>query len=226
MLLLLLSVYVIIEMIVELFTKFSPDTLILLEYIDNIACGIFLVDFIYNAIRYKRKYLKWGWIDFISSIPMIDGLRIGRVARVIRIVRLFRAFKSTKSAVSSIFENKASGAFGTVAMISIFMLIFTSIAILHVEKGTNANINTPSDALWWSFVTITTVGYGDYYPVTTEGRVIASLLMLTGVGLFGTFTGFVASWFIEDEEEIQSEELGHIKEQLLEIKQALAELKK
>lgn len=54
------------------------------------------------------------------------------------------------------------------------------------------------NALWWAYVTITTVGYGDKFPVTTEGRLIASILMTAGVGLFGTFTAYVASWFVID----------------------------
>jgi voltage-gated potassium channel len=62
---------------------------------------------------------------------------------------------------------------------------------------------TAEDALWWAYVTITTVGYGDKFPVTSEGRLIAGFLMTAGVGLFGTFTGFVASWFVEGREDEQ-----------------------
>lgn len=62
-----------------------------------------------------------------------------------------------------------------------------------METAPESNIKTAEDAIWWAFVTITTVGYGDRFPVTTEGRIIAALLMTAGVGLFGTFTGFIAS---------------------------------
>jgi voltage-gated potassium channel len=86
------------------------------------------------------------------------------------------------------------------------MIIFGSIAILQVEHDPNSNIKTAEDAIWWAFVTITTVGYGDKYPVTTEGRIIAGFLMITGVGLFGTFTGFIASWFLEPGKSKESEE--------------------
>ena len=78
------------------------------------------------------------------------------------------------------------------------MLILGSISILQVETVPESNIKTASDAIWWAFTTITTVGYGDVYPVTAGGRVIAALLIITGVGLFGTFTGFVAAWFVGD----------------------------
>jgi voltage-gated potassium channel len=78
------------------------------------------------------------------------------------------------------------------------MLIFGSISILQVEIVPESNIKTASDAIWWAFVTITTVGYGDKFPVTNEGRIIAAFLMITGVALFGTFTGFIAAWFMGD----------------------------
>ena len=86
------------------------------------------------------------------------------------------------------------------------MVIFSSVAILQVEDDPNSNIKTAEDALWWAYVTITTVGYGDKYPVTTEGRIIAAFLMTMGVGLFGTFTGYVASWFVEEREDSHNKE--------------------
>jgi voltage-gated potassium channel len=84
-----------------------------------------------------------------------------------------------------------------VALISFLMVIFSSIAILQFEKDINSNIKTAEDAIWWSYVTITTVGYGDKFPITTEGRIIGAVLMTMGVGIFGTFTALVSSWFIE-----------------------------
>jgi voltage-gated potassium channel len=65
-----------------------------------------------------------------------------------------------------------------------------------VEKDPNSNIRSAEDAIWWSYVTMTTVGYGDKFPVITEGRIIAAVLMTAGVGLFGTFTANVSSWFV------------------------------
>ena len=81
-----------------------------------------------------------------------------------------------------------------------------AIGILQVEKDPNSNIKTAEDALWWAYVTITTVGYGDKYPVTTEGRLIAVVLMTGGVGLFGTFTAYIASWFVVDNKIKDSDE--------------------
>ena len=65
-----------------------------------------------------------------------------------------------------------------------------------MEQDANSNIKTAEDATWCAYVTITTMGYGDKYPVTTEDRIIAALPMTVGVGLFGTFTAYLASWFV------------------------------
>ncbi len=142
--------------------------------------------------------MKWGWIDLIASIPTLDFMRAGRLLRLIRLIRILKAFRSTKLIVQHIFKNKIQGTLTSVSLIAVLMLLFSSIAILEFETDPNSNIKTAGDAVWWAYVTITTVGYGDKYPVTTEGRIIAAILMTVGVGLFGTFTAFVSSWFVKD----------------------------
>ena len=85
----------------------------------------------------------------------------------------------------------------SVFLITLLLIIFSSISILCVEKSPASNIKTASDALWWSMETITTVGYGDKYPVTDLGRVIGTILMVSGVGLFGIYTAYIASLFVK-----------------------------
>lgn len=199
---LVLSLYVLISLIVTTFFVLSDEVTVLLNYVDNVICIIFLVDF---AIRFKKAnnklvFMKWGWIDLISSIPYIDFLRAGRVLRLIRLIRVFRAFKATKLIFEHINRNKKQSALTSVALISFLMVIFSSIAILQFETEVNSNIKTAEDAIWWSYVTITTVGYGDKFPITTEGRIIGAILMTTGVGIFGTFTALVSSWFIQNKD--------------------------
>jgi voltage-gated potassium channel len=84
---------------------------------------------------------------------------------------------------------------------------FSSIAILHVESDAESNIKNPGDALWWSLTTVTTVGYGDRFPVTAEGRLIGAFLMTAGVGLFAIFTAYLASFFVETNKSDNHEEL-------------------
>jgi len=142
--------------------------------------------------------MRWGWIDLLSSIPMVDFLRVGRLLRLIRLLRIVRAYKTVNQLLKHIFKNKAEGALTSVTIMAILFVIFSAIAILQVEDDPNSNIKTAEDAIWWAYVTITTVGYGDKFPITTEGRIIAALLMTIGVGLFGTITAYFASLFVGD----------------------------
>jgi voltage-gated potassium channel len=213
-----LSIYVLIALFLQSIGAVSPETSRLLDAIDNGICFIFLADFAIRFTRAKSKtaFMKWGWIDLISSIPNLEWFRWGRLARIVRILRILRAIRSTKMLVHFFFRNRAQGTFATVALISMTLTIFAAIAILNLETVPEANIKSPMDALWWSVVTITTVGYGDKYPVTAEGRIVAVVLMTAGVGLFGTFTGLVASFFIEPEAREQTSDievlLGEVRE--------------
>jgi voltage-gated potassium channel len=198
LLMLLLSVYVLGALFAQATIKLSPQVTSLLETLDTIICFVFLGDFLYRLYHAPNRlaFMKWGWIDLISSIPMLDIFRWGRLVRIIRILRIMRGVRSTKYILSILLESGVRGTFTLVALVSAVVIISCSIAILHAEATPGANIKSAEDALWWSIVTITTVGYGDKFPVTTEGRMIASVLMIAGVGLFGTFTAGVASFFL------------------------------
>ncbi len=212
---LLLCLYVLIAMACSTFAELSIETNKLLETIDIIICFIFIGDFLCNLYKAESKlqFLKWGWIDLISSIPTIGILRWGRLFRIARILRVLRGIRSIKFLLRFIFENKAKGGFFSISVISIMMIIFSSIAILQVETCDDSNIKTAKDALWWSFVTITTVGYGDFYPVSIEGRIIASILMIIGIGFFGTLAGFVSSLLVGNDDDSDNKELlSEIKE--------------
>lgn len=224
---LVLSIYVLIALFVEAAVELPPDVAALLQQIDNAICVIFLIDFCVRFARARDKpgFLRWGWIDALSSIPTIEAFRWGRLVRIIRILRILRAFRSTRMLVRYFFRNRAQGTFATVALISVTLTIFASIAVLNFEDVPDANIKSATDALWWSFVTITTVGYGDKFPITPEGRVIAVFLMTAGVGLFGTFTGLVASFFIEAEQEKEQAEVDAVLVELKAIREELAALR-
>jgi len=204
-LVLILSIYVLGALVIDTFFHLPLQVQRLLELLDNSICVFFLFEFCVRLFQAenKLKFMQWGWIDLVSSIPAFVAFRLGRTLRLIRLIRILRAFRSVRHLVNHVFRNKAQGAFTTVSAIAVLMVIFSSVAILQVEQDPNSNIKTAEDAIWWSWVTITTVGYGDKFPVTTEGRIIASFLMTTGVGLFGTFTGFIASWFLDKKNDIQ-----------------------
>ena len=193
---LILSCYILLSLFVSAFVQLSEETQILLNYIDNAICVIFLIDFFirFRNAQNKLQFLKWGWIDLLASIPNLDVLRPGRFLRVFRLLRLLRAVKSTVLIFRFINSNRSQNALLSISLIALLMIIFSSIAILQFENVPTGNIRTAEDALWWSYTTITTVGYGDRFPVTTEGRLIGVGLMTIGVGIFGTYTAIIAAW--------------------------------
>jgi voltage-gated potassium channel len=85
----------------------------------------------------------------------------------------------------------------------------------------SANIKDAEDAIWWSISTMTTVGYGDRYPVTAEGRLVAGLLMVAGVGLFGTLSGFLAAWFVASGDAHRQEQIDGLRVEIAEMRRLL-----
>jgi voltage-gated potassium channel len=196
---LVLCLYALAVLAAQSVIRLSPGTRVILDYADYVVCAIFFADFLVSLYRDKNRwqYLgTWGWLDLLSSIPMIDVARWGRIARVVRVFRVLRGLRATKLLAGMVVKRRAENTFLAASLVALLLLIFCSVAILHFESGPESNIRTPDDALWWAFATITTVGYGDRFPVTGEGRVVATILMAAGVGLFGTFSGFLAAWFL------------------------------
>jgi voltage-gated potassium channel len=158
---------------------------------------IFVIDFAYRlrTAPSKRGYFigQRGYLDLLSCVPALRIFRVFRIVRAVRIVRQLggpRVFRELR-------QELASGALYFVIFIGITVLEVVGLLELRFEEDApGANITTAGDALWWGYVTATTVGYGDYYPVTAGGR-IAGLVMLTvGVGLFATFSAFLANAFL------------------------------
>ena len=117
-----------------------------------------------------------------------------------------------------VFEGREQSAFFTSVLLTFLVLISCSIAILEFERESGGNITTAQDAMWWAVSTMTTVGYGDKYPITSEGRLIAVFLMTAGVGTFGVLAGLIASWFLSPVAEEADRDREEIKELLLELK--------
>lgn len=223
---LVLSVFVVFSLVIELVFNLPPDVVQILIYVDTFICVIFFIDFVqqYKAAPSKLEYMKWGWLDLISCIPLME---LNQFARLIRVFRLVRAIKSISMISHAINENKASTSLHFMVVTSLMMMLFGAIYILYLEKDMpGANIHNAGDAFWWTFVTITTVGYGDFFPVTLEGRIVAIILITTGVGMFGSFTAVLASWIMDasDERKVESqllEEVNTLKAELREMKALL-----
>jgi len=205
----------------------NPSTQQILTYADYTVCGLFFLDFVYslfNAQNRTRYLVTWGWIDLLSSIPVTGPLRLGRAVRIMRILRVMRGMKAARAIAHFLTSRRAQSTLLASILTSLLLIVFCSIAVLQFEIPANGNIKGPADAVWWAVSTMTTVGYGDTFPTTPEGRIVAVFLMAAGVGLFGTFSGLVASWFLSPKAEEAESERAEILEVLRELRAEVGRL--
>lgn len=224
---LILCLYALAALALQTAIRIQPETQAVLDYADYAVCALFFLDFIvslWRAQNRSRYFVTWGWLDLLSSIPTLDVVRWGRAARVLRIFRVVRGLRATKVVAELVLRRRAENTFFAASLIALLLIIFCSVAVLHFEVDPNSNIKTAEDAIWWAFETTTLVGYGDHYPVTSEGRFVAAILMSAGIGLFGTFSGFLAAWFIgsgASEESVVSAELGALRRDIAALRKSL-----
>jgi voltage-gated potassium channel len=219
-----LSIFALLVLAATAFITIDNKSRIVLKWADNFVCVLFFIDFIicfYRAPKRLHYLFTWGWIDFLSCIPSVDILRVGRVGRILLVFRLLRALKAARILSEFILNRRGESAFLAAVLLSVLLVTFSSSAILQMETHPESNIKEASDAVWWAFVTLTTVGYGDHYPVTTEGRIIGVMLMITGVGLFGTLSGFVASWFLSPTQKQEEGEMKLLRSEIAEMRELI-----
>lgn len=201
----------------EVALDLSPNSRQILNYADDALCFVFFLDFC-NSMRLApnklRYFFSWGWIDLLSSIPTLDLFRMGRMARVFRIFRVLRALKAARILAEFILQHRVRNALMAITLTTGLLMVIASVGVLHFEIGPEANIRNPEDALWWAAETITTVGYGDKYPVTSEGRLLGVMLMAAGVALMGAYSGFIAYLFLRPFEARRDEELTRVRLEL------------
>jgi len=167
--------------------------------IDLGLTGIFVTEFAarFGASFDRSAYLRGHWIDLVALIPAVRQFRILRLLRLLRLVRTFAGIYRALLHVERLLGNRQIAALGIVWM---SVLVLTSIGMYVAETGVNDLIESPLDALWWGLVTMTTVGYGDIYPVTAEGRLAASVLLVLGIALFGVITATVTGLLIRSDD--------------------------
>ena len=197
----LLSAYTVIEFLIEIVTKIPEHELLILEAIDLTICIVFLFDWFYFFAKshYKKRYAYIHSLDFISSIPFAQFLRpfrIVRAARIIRILRLTRGFKGISRFLEIFAKNKARSIMTIYLSITLIIYFYCTLGIYTFEIGQNKNINSFGDVMWMAFTTLTTVGYGDCYPVTAGGRILCGLLVIIGLGLFSLIIAEFATYIL------------------------------
>jgi voltage-gated potassium channel len=194
---LVLSVLSIVNLVLLLILPL-PESREIIRICDVVLSGIFLLDFGFRLVSApgKREYLirQHGWLDFFGSLPF-PGLRLARLFRVLRVARLLRRYGIQRFR-QVIVRDRAGSTLVLVLTLTLVLIELSSVLVLGIEAGAkDANILTPSDALWWTYVTVATVGYGDRYPVTDPGRVVGVVTLTVGVVLYGALAAFLANAF-------------------------------
>jgi voltage-gated potassium channel len=206
-------------------------------WVDFLICAVFLLDFAISFWRARNRadyfIIKGGWLDLLGAIPSVPGLpwtalfRLARLNRLVRIINHLEG-KDRNEFVNEARQNPAKTALLTMTITAIVLVTIASLTILRLERGAaDAQILTGRDAFWWSMVTITSVGYGDFVPVTFWGRVLATILMIFGISIFAVLTSFVAARVVklqadpEEVIEIVKAENAVIRAELSELKELI-----
>nr|WP_269320126.1 potassium channel family protein [Streptobacillus canis] len=162
----------------------------------------------------KKEFIRNNKLDLIAIIPFNSLFKVFRLFKIFRILKVTKLLKASKMIKIFSFYSKIRYKIHKFLYtnnliyslyVSIFLITIGALGIYLLEKGTT--VNTFADSLWWAFVTATTVGYGDVSPSTIPGRIVAAILMLTGIGTIGLLTATFATFFIKENEPIETGEL-------------------
>lgn len=163
--------------------------------VDNGIIAIFAFDYLVRLFmaENKLKFIRTNVIDLIAIIPFSSIFQALRITRLLRFTKIFKALRIF--AFLGKFQNSIERFMKTNNFY--FVLLITTITIFAGALGMQlAEDKTFADSLWWSFVTATTVGYGDISPATTQGRIIAAILMISGIGFISMLTGTISTFFL------------------------------
>lgn len=178
---------------------------------DRVIYIIFVIDYI---VRFfisdeKRNFFKANILDLIAIVPFnsaFRGLRLLKLSKALKFTRLIKVGALSARCATKVKSFLNVNGFKYIICLSIGSIILSSLLMTYFE-GMKFQ-----DALWWSFVTTTTVGYGDLSPATSAGRIVASFLMLVGIGLIGSLTSTITSFFLQSQssDECDSEKVDMV----------------
>jgi voltage-gated potassium channel len=177
-----------------------------LAIIDGVLTVFFIIDFTYRILTASSKsgyFLRnWGWADLLACVPQF---RIFRMFRVLRAYRLMKRF-GARNMLNELINNRAGSALYITIIMIILVAELAAVNVLKFESlNPDANLTTAGDAVWWVFVTITTVGYGDFFPKTAGGRIVGIFVMFSGVALIGVLASYLANFFLAPAKKVEEE---------------------
>lgn len=189
---------------------------------DFLATVTMVVWVVFGLDYLTRLYLAPGRWAFVRGHPLdllVLALPMFRPLRALRVVPIL--LRLNRRAVDSLHGQVAMYVTGAVSLI----VFIASLAVLDAERDApDANITSFGDALWWSAATVSTVGYGDSFPTTGEGRWVAVALMLAGIALVGVVTATLAAWFVDRLGRVETETRDDVAEVAAEVRRLRADL--
>jgi voltage-gated potassium channel len=224
MFILLITLTSLLVVICYYFAPMNLDARLVLYRIEGIYSLILLADFanrFVHAPSKRRYFFTVGWLDLAGSLPGLLVLRFLRLVRIrLQIQRL--RLQTPVEAFRSARRQLAQSTLLIVSYVVTVVVAVGSILMVQAEAGTpDANIVTGDDAIWWSLVTVATVGYGDLYPVTYVGRLIGVVMIVMGVSLFTVLTSYIASFFVAKGEDSVVREVQQLRTEIQDLQRTL-----
>lgn len=196
------------------------------QYTDEVTTTLFIVDYLLRlwtadfklndrsaAAFFRYPFTPWAIIDLVSILPTLAYLhvklrmfRVFRLFRTLRVLRIFKALRYSKSMtiIMTVIRNSKE-ALGAVCMLAVMYILVSALVIFNVE---GKSFDTFFEAVYWATVSLTTVGYGDIYPVTTAGRVITMVSSLFGIAIVALPAGIITAGYMEELVEMRDEKMG------------------
>jgi voltage-gated potassium channel len=188
------SILSVFNMVLAYIPGVDQDAINVVYIINAVLTLLFIYDFglrLATAPSRSHYFFRdYGWADLLAVIPALRIFRLFRIYKAYRIIHKYGG----RYIVTYLSMNRAASALYILVLMVILIIEGGAFMVLQAERASSsANIQTASDAIWWAYVTITTVGYGDRFPVTTQGRLVGILVLTTGVAVFATFAGLISS---------------------------------
>ncbi len=227
------SILSVLNMVLSYIPGVYLDAINVIFIINAVLTLLFIYDFILRLAtapsRSSYFFRNYGWADLLAVIPLFRLFRLFRIYKAYRVVHKYGA----RYIVTYLSRNRAQSALYILVFMVILIIESGAFLVLQAEHASpSANIITAGDAIWWAYVSITTVGYGDRFPVTPAGRMVGILVLTTGVAVFATFAGLISSKLLAPpEKKDESPEQSPVEEDqaaryLAELKQLINEREK
>ena len=202
--LLVLAVAMVPLLIVPLLVNLPEQLDATFTAVDWFIWAVFAVEYVVRLVLSpdRWRYVRREWPNLLIVIlPFLRPLRVVRSARALRILRLSRLIAFTSEVGQEAKRFLVKHKLHYALLVTLVVIVGAAAVVLAVEEGHGGSINSFGDALWWAITTVTTVGYGDKFPVTAAGRGVAAALMVAGIALFGVLTANLAAFMLDRDDQ-------------------------